>query len=328
MEAYFWRVTLKKPYVILIGSASGTGKTTIASELAKELEIKHLIETDFIREIIRGIIGPEYVPALHKSSYDAYTTIREKHRFKNNHYGLVCAGFEEHVAHVIPGIEKVIERAIEDHDDVIIEGVHLVPGLLDIERFREDASIHFFVLTADEDAHKERFVERAMEIKRGGRHLEYFKENRMIHDYMDQQAKQHDVPTIKNQTIDGTVKSMLTLIRSICWRLISTHTVDELCEEINIILKYGGRMVDASYHLPGFKEPLKRRVDVYDPDKAKRFVKFLKKHPKEKKRLEELYKLSENVHNHMICAPDEKSLKKMLEELKEKGLTLKEEKPE
>ena len=35
---------MRKPYVILIGSASGIGKSTIAAELAKQLNIKHLIE--------------------------------------------------------------------------------------------------------------------------------------------------------------------------------------------------------------------------------------------------------------------------------------------
>ena len=38
---------MRKPYVILIGSASGIGKSTIAAELAKQLNIKHLIESDF-----------------------------------------------------------------------------------------------------------------------------------------------------------------------------------------------------------------------------------------------------------------------------------------
>ena len=50
---------MRKPYVILIGSASGIGKSTIASQLSKELNIKHLIESDFIRTVVRGIIGNE-----------------------------------------------------------------------------------------------------------------------------------------------------------------------------------------------------------------------------------------------------------------------------
>ena len=73
---------MRKPYVILIGSASGIGKSTIAAELARSLNIKHLIESDFIRAVVRGIIGKEYAPALHSSSYDAYKHIRNKNRFK------------------------------------------------------------------------------------------------------------------------------------------------------------------------------------------------------------------------------------------------------
>ena len=139
---------MKKPYVILIGSASGIGKSTIASELAKILGIKHLIESDFIREIVRGVIGPEFAPALHKSSFDAYVTIRDKERYKTN-AALINAGFQEHASFVIPAIEKVIKRAVDDFDDVVIEGVHLVPGFVNIDQFKDDADIHFFVLNAD-----------------------------------------------------------------------------------------------------------------------------------------------------------------------------------
>lgn len=318
---------MRKPYVILIGSASGIGKSTIASELAKELGIKHLIETDFIREIVRGIIGPEYAPALHRSSFDAYMVIRDKHRFEGNHNGLVSAGFQEHVSFVIPAIEKVIKRAVDDFDDVVIEGVHLIPGLIDIEKFRKDASIHLFVLTADEEIHKERFVKRAMEIKRGGKHLEYFKENRIINNYLVQQAKEHDIPVIDNKTIDCSVRRMLTIIRGVCKTIMLKHPVDRLGDETDIILKYGGRIVDVLYFLPGFREPLKREVNVYDPDEAKRFIESLEKHPKEKRDLKKLYELANNIHSHKICAPDEESLNKMIEDLDKKGFLLKEEKP-
>ena len=319
-------IKLRKPYVILIGSASGIGKSTVASELAKELGIKHLIETDFIREIVRGVIGPEYAPALHKSSFDAYVTIKDKERFKGNSAGLISAGFEEHASFVIPAIEKVIKRAVEDYDDVVIEGVHLLPGLLDIEKFREDASIHFFILTANENIHKERFVKRAMEIKRGGKHLEYFKENRIINDYLVKEALEHGIPVINNQDMGCTLKRMLTMIREICKVVLFKHSVDELEAETDIILgKYGGRIVDVSYFLPGFGEPLKRKVNVYDPKEAKSFIDRMSKNPKRKKDLEDLYNLADNVHSHKICAPDEASLEKMIKELGENGLLFKKE---
>ncbi|HSO26329.1 MAG TPA: 3H domain-containing protein, partial [Methanobacteriaceae archaeon] len=316
---------MKKPYVILIGSASGIGKSTVASELARELDIKHLIETDFIREIVRGIIGPDYAPALHKSSFDAYTTLRDKDRYKNNGNSLINAGFEEHASFVIPAIEKVIKRAVDDFDSVVIEGVHLVPGLINIDKFKDDASIHFFILTAEEDVHKERFVKRAMRIKRGGKHLEYFKENREINNYLVNQANDHGVPVINNLSIDLTIKRMLSLIREICKEIILKHPVSKLSEVIDIVLnKYGGRIMDVSYFLPGFGEPLKRKVSVYDPLEAKRFLDQLNQNPKRKKDLEKLYELSNNVHSHLICAPDEEALTKIMSDLNKKGLLFEE----
>ena len=137
---------MRKPYVILIGSASGIGKSTIAAELAKQLHIKHLIESDFIRAVVRGIIGKEYAPALHSSSYDAYKHLRNKSRYED-YNELVSSGFDEHASYVIPALEKIIQRAITDYDDIIIEGVHLVPGLINVEQFEDDANIYFFVLS-------------------------------------------------------------------------------------------------------------------------------------------------------------------------------------
>ncbi|MGB9938019.1 MAG: 3H domain-containing protein [Methanobacterium sp.] len=314
---------LRKPYVILIGSASGIGKSTIASEIAKTLGIKHLIETDFIREILRGIIGPEFAPALHKSSFDAYVTIRDKDRYHGDEKSLISAGFEEHASFVIPAIEKVIRRAVDDFDDIVLEGVHLVPGLVNIEKFQNDASIHFFVLTTDEEVHKERFVKRAMKIKRGGKHLEYFKENRVINDVLVKKAKEHDVSVVNNLDIDNTTKRMLTMIRKICTSVTLNNTVEEIPSVMETVLKYGGRMVDISYYLRGFREPVTRNVNISDPYEVKRFLDNISSNPDRKKDLEKLYELSDNIHGHKLCAPDEESLQKMIDELDEKGFILK-----
>lgn len=317
---------LRKPYVILIGSASGIGKSTIASEMAKKLGIKHLIETDFIREIVRSVIGPEFAPALHKSSFDAYVTIRDKDRYINDEKNLISAGFEEHASFVIPAIEKVIKRAIDDFDDIVIEGVHLVPGLINTKQFEKDASIHFFILTTDEEIHKERFVIRAMKIKRGGKHLEYFKENRIINDLLVKRAKEHDINVINNIEIDSTVKRMLTVIRKICDSVILNNTVKDIGSVMETILKYGGRMVDISYYLRGFREPVTRKVNISDPYEVKRFLNNISTNEDRKHDLEKLYELSDNIHGHNLCAPDEESLKKMIAELDKKGFVLKERK--
>lgn len=316
---------MKKPCVILIGSASGIGKSTIASEVSRELRIKYLIETDFIREVIRGIIGEEYIPALHKSSFDAYTSLRSKKKF-NSEEDMITEGFIEHASAVIPGVERVINRAIKDNDDIILEGVHLVPGLINLYQYKDKADVYFFILSASEDIHKQRFVKRATEIKRGGKHLEYFKENRAINNYLRDKALENDVIIINNESKESSLRTILNHINEVCTTVTLKHSVDDISIENEIVIKkYGARIENVSYILPGFKEPLKRRVNVYDYDESMKFTDNLEKNKKNKEDLEQLYKLSNNVHTHSICANDSKTLKSLLKELDEKGFLINDE---
>ena len=309
---------MRKPYVILIGSASGIGKSTIASQLAKELNIKHLIESDFIRAVVRGIIGKEYAPALHSSSYDAYKNLRNKANYKS-YDELVSAGFDEHASYVIPGLEKIIQRAITDYDDIVIEGVHLVPGLIDIEQFKDYADIYFFILSSDEESHKERFVKRAIQIHRGGKQLDYFMENRIIHDHLLQQAEIHNVPIIKAESIDKTMEQILTIINKSCTSIKLTNSVEEIEDVIDIIIKQNnGTIEKIIYNLKGFKNPLIRDINVSDYDSAKRFVESIEKNPNVKDDLNNLYNLS-SYREFLICAANNEVIEKIKKELTDKG---------
>jgi 2-phosphoglycerate kinase len=314
---------MRKPYVILIGSASGIGKSTIAAELAKTLNIKHLIESDFIRAVVRGIIGKEYAPALHSSSYDAYKHLRNKNRYES-YEELVSAGFDEHAASVIPALEKIIQRAITDYDDIIIEGVHLVPGLINIEQFREYAEIYFFVLSSDEEAHKERFVKRAVQIHRGGKQLDFFRENRIIHDHLLRQAENHDIHVIKAEEIDKTLDKILAIINNSCTTVNLINSVDELEDVIDIIInKNNGSIRNITYYIKGFKEPLSRNVNVSDSQSAEKFIEKLKDDENKKEDLNGLYHLSE-YRKTTICAPNQEKLDNIIKELNEKGYVLNE----
>ena len=309
---------MRKPYVILIGSASGIGKSTIASELAKQLNIKHLIESDFIRAVVRGIIGKEYAPALHSSSYDAYKNLRNRANFES-YEDLVSAGFDEHASYVIPGLEKIIQRAITDYDDIIIEGVHLVPGLIDIEQFKDYAEIYFFVLSSDEESHKERFVKRAIQIHRGGKQLDFFTENRIIHNHLLHKAEINNVSIIKTESIDKSIEQILTIINKSCTNIKLTNNVDELKEVIDIIINNNnGKIEKITYSLKGFKDPLVRDVKVSDYDSAKRFIDNIEKNSNVKEDLNNLYNLSK-YREFLVCAANNETIEKIKKELTDKG---------
>ena len=314
---------MRKPYVILIGSASGIGKSTIAAELARSLNIKHLIESDFIRAVVRGIIGKEYAPTLHSSSYDAYKHIRNKNRFRS-YDELVSAGFDEHASYVIPALEKIIQRAITDYDDIIIEGVHLVPGLINTEQFDDDANIYFFILSSDEESHKERFVKRAVEIHRGGKQLDFFKENRIIHDHLLNEAEEYGVTVIKSETVEKTLEKILSHINNSSMDIKLINNVDELSDVIKIIINdNNGSLEKITYNIKGFREPLVRKVNVSDSESAQRFIDNITKDPSKKEYLTELYNLSE-YRDTTISASSEEKLNKILKELTDKGYVLNE----
>ncbi len=311
---------MRKPYVILVGSASGIGKSTIAAELAKNLNIKHLIESDFIRAVVRGIIGKEYAPALHSSSYDAYKNLRNKNRFEN-YDDLVSAGFDEHASYVIPGLEKIIQRAITDYDDIVIEGVHLVPGLINTEQFEDYANIYFFILSSDEESHKERFVKRAVQIHRGGKQLDFFRENRIIHDHLLKQAEANNVHVIKTESIETTLEKILAIINKSSTTVNLVNSIDDLEDVINIISKNNGSIEKVTYEIKGFKEPLVRNIGTSDKESADRFIKKINEDESKKEYLSQLYELSE-YRKTTICASNQEKLDEIIKELKEKEYVL------
>ena len=314
---------MRKPYVILIGSASGIGKSTIAAELAKSLNIKHLIESDFIRAVVRGIIGKEYAPALHSSSYDAYKNLRNKTRYEN-YDELVSAGFDEHADYVIPALEKVIQRAITDYDDIIIEGVHLVPGLINIEQFEEYANIYFFILSSEEKAHQERFVKRAVQIHRGGKQLDFFRENRIIHDHLLTQARENNVNIINAESIEKTLENILTIITKSCTTIKLINGIDDLSDVIDIIIhKNNGTLEKIKYQIKGFEEPLVRNVNVHDAKSGANFINNINENESKKEYLTKLYNISE-YRQVTICASNEEKLNKIIKELTDKGYVLNE----
>src|SRR6266581_1952102 len=68
---------LDVPLVILIGGATGVGKSTIATQLAARLGIVRVVATDAIREVMRSMFSAELMPTLHTSSFQADRALRE-----------------------------------------------------------------------------------------------------------------------------------------------------------------------------------------------------------------------------------------------------------
>ncbi|WP_410319382.1 2-phosphoglycerate kinase [Methanobrevibacter sp.] len=205
-----WRSlrTSKEPLIILIGGASGVGTSSMAFELANRLRLKNLISTDMIREVMRKIISKDLSPVIHKSSFDAYESIRTP----SIRIDQVIEGFVSHVDVVNVGIEAIIERSVKEGISTIIEGVHIVPGFIR-EDLMENNNIIMFTLTVDdEESHKQRFYSRCRQpwVKRSlERYMDNFSTIRKTQKFLVEQAKIHDVHVIDNVEINETIDIMV-----------------------------------------------------------------------------------------------------------------------
>src|SRR5437899_7399988 len=68
---------LDVPIVVLIGGATGVGKSTLATQLAVRLNIVRVVATDAIREVMRAMLSEQMMPSLYRSSFDAGSALRE-----------------------------------------------------------------------------------------------------------------------------------------------------------------------------------------------------------------------------------------------------------
>lgn len=106
-------------------------------------------------------------------------------------------------------------------------------------------------------------------------------------------------------------------------KITENHGLPNIREESEIILENGGTLEDIEYYLPGFKEPLHRKIELSEPEKMESFLNHLEEDKQRMESLERLYNLSGGgIHSHRISAPDTDSLAKIEKELKEKGILL------
>jgi len=208
-----WQVVnrLDTPLIILIGGATGVGKSTIATQLAARIGITRIIPTDAIREVMRSMLRSELLPSLHTSSF-AEPRSRVPPPPESDP---VIIGFREQSSAVAVGIRALVRRAVEERTNLVIEGAHVVPGLLKPNEYSDAALVPFVVTVDDEELHRSHFMARARESRRGSvRYLEYFDNIRTIQHYIKSLAIEHDTPIVASYNLDATLAQVIDLVVS------------------------------------------------------------------------------------------------------------------
>lgn len=198
-----------RPIVVLIGGATGVGKSTIAAQVADRLGIVRIISTDSIREVMRAFFSESLMPAIHYSSYEAGRGVRIP---LGSDFDPHVVGFMEQVDVVNVGVLALLDRAIEEHISLIVEGVHMVPGMLASagarERISEVLLLSMVVAVDDAKLHRSHFMVREQETsgrRAIARYLRSFDEIRRIQAFIVERARAEGTLIVDNVNIDDTV---------------------------------------------------------------------------------------------------------------------------
>ncbi len=182
-----YTTAMHKP-IILIGGASGCGKTTLARRLCHALEIDHRLSTGFIREILRDQTSSQEFPALFTYTFEAPDPVQD---------------LVEQSEILARYVRVCIHRAVEEGSSLIIEGNHLIPALyhaIDCDLYLILAAPalqeHYRRLTGK--SHARRSLTRA-DLARA----------RVIADYLEREAAAFGLPYM---SYDGEIEDILNLL--------------------------------------------------------------------------------------------------------------------
>jgi 2-phosphoglycerate kinase len=207
-----WREVeaLDVPVVVLIGGATGVGKSTLATQLATRLGIVRVVATDAVREVMRAVFSQELMPTLHASSFEAGDVLREPPS-----RDAVIVGFREQTAAVSVGVHALLDRAAMEGTSLIVEGAHVVPGFVDPAAWSDRVLVVPVILTVDEeDAHRSHFAARAADHagRAADRYMRQFENIRRVQRYIKSQALSHGVPVIPNFNFDRSLAAVIDLV--------------------------------------------------------------------------------------------------------------------
>ena len=200
---------LDVPIVVLIGGTTGTGKSTVAAEVAHRLGITRVASTDFIRQTMRAFFSPEFMPTIHYSSFEAGAAMDPDVTGDPT-----VLGFVDQCRHVCVGVDAALHRSLTEGWSMVLEGVHLVPGLVP-PRLDGAVLVHVVLEISDEHLHRLHFNVR--ETSTGGvrpmaKYLDRLADIRRVQSYVVERAGREGVRVVENANVERTIDEVIELV--------------------------------------------------------------------------------------------------------------------
>jgi 2-phosphoglycerate kinase len=185
----------KGPLIIVIGGAAGVGKTSVAKALCAELDITHRLGSGFIREIAKAFISPQENAFLYNYSFRPHIYIAP---FEN---------LWKQSEVIKDSMNLCINRAFSEGTSLLIEGVNIIPGLLDTKY----VSLGIILTIDNYDRHFEMIAGKTHSKRNISR--DDFEKVREVQDEFKKAAHINGWPVIEAGSTDNVVKTVRNLLK-------------------------------------------------------------------------------------------------------------------
>lgn len=217
-----------EPLIILVGGATGTGKSTVAAELAYVLGITRTQSTDIMREIIRCYLVPHVAPTLAYSSFEAWRGLPEVEPLVGQMISdnPVITGFLSQFGTVKVALEATIQRAVQERHHLIVDGVHVLPTRLDLDEIRNKATVVSVVLAVTPIERLGRQIthrSREQPERSSSIHRDRIDSIWELQSFFVDQAERGGVAVIANWSIEETV---FQVVRQVMAEILARHPPD------------------------------------------------------------------------------------------------------
>lgn len=213
----------ERPIIVLLGGAAGTGKSTLATEIAQRLEIVGIQSSDLLREVMRMMLPERLVPVLHRSSYDAWTALPESANSGDGEDTFLIDGYRAQAELLTVPCEAVIKRSLQEESSLILEGVHVHRAVVDMLPAESNAIVVPIMLAVlNQDRLRDRFKGRGDTVaqRHAARYLDHFDSIWRLQSYLLSVADRHQFSIIVSDNREQVIRdAMHTIMGALCAQL-------------------------------------------------------------------------------------------------------------
>ena len=204
-----------RPLILLLGGTTGCGKSSIATELAHSLGVVRTQSTDMLREVMRMMIPQRLLPVLHASSFNAGDLLPVTESSADEIESQVAGGYLTQSELLSVPCEAVVQRALRERVSLILEGVHVHPGLLEHMEATGDAVVVMVTLAVlKREQLRARLSGRLVTApqREASGHLDRFEKIWRLQSFLLSEADRAGIPILVNDRKEGATNLIMKTI--------------------------------------------------------------------------------------------------------------------